>query len=277
MAVADIQKYLRSNRLPHIWCPGCGNGIVLGGVLRGVDKLQLDPNKVVVVSGIGCSSRSAGYVDFNTLHTAHGRAIPFATGVKLARPDLTVIVITGDGDLAAIGGNHFIHAARRNMDLTVVVFNNSTYGMTSGQYSPLTPAGAIAATAPYGNLERAFDMGRLAEAAGATYVARSTTFHALQIPDLIVAAIQNKGFSLVEVIAGCPVYYGRMNKMSAPADMLKWQKENAVSVQQAGNMTPEQLKGKHIIGELFRRQAPEYTEEYGKLIQRFTQEKSRVS
>jgi 2-oxoglutarate ferredoxin oxidoreductase subunit beta len=272
MALADIQKFLRMDKLPHIWCPGCGNGIVLQSVLRGLDKLQVDQNNVAIVSGIGCSSRSAGYVDFNTLHTAHGRAIPFATGIKLAKPEMTVIVITGDGDLSAIGGNHFIHAARRNLDLTVIVFNNSTYGMTSGQYSPLTPPGALASTSPYGNLEPSFDICRLAEAAGATYVARTTSYHALNIPDLVVSAVKSKGFSIIEVITGCPVYYGRMNKMSSPEDMLKWQRQNAVSVKQAGAMTPEEMKGKFTIGELYRREAPEYTEQYAKLIAKLSHE-----
>src|SRR3989338_4428612 len=274
MALANIEKYLRLDKFPHIWCPGCGNGIVLQSVLRGLDKLQVDQNKVVVVSGIGCSSRSAGYVDFNTLHTAHGRPIPFATGVKLARPDLTVLVITGDGDLAAIGGNHFIHAARRNLDLTVVVINNSTYGMTSGQYSPLTPTGAFAATAPYGNIEPPFDLCRMAEAAGAAYVARTTSFHVLQLPDFVVNVVRNKGFSLIAVITGCPVYYGRMNKLSDPVDMLKWQRQNAINPKQASMMSPEELKGKFVIGELHRHEAPEYTEEYVKLIQKVFQEKS---
>jgi 2-oxoglutarate ferredoxin oxidoreductase subunit beta len=187
---------------------------------------------------------------------------------------MTVVVITGDGDAAAIGGNHFIHAARRNIDITVVVFNNSTYGMTSGQYSPLTPMGAMAATAPYGNLEQSFDLCRLAEAAGATYVARSTTFHTPLLPDFIVNAVKNKGFSLVEVVTACPVYYGRMNKMSDPATMMKWQQQSSVNVKQASTMTPEEMKGKFIVGEICRREAPEYTEEYGKLIARFSKEKN---
>jgi 2-oxoglutarate/2-oxoacid ferredoxin oxidoreductase subunit beta len=272
MPLADIDRYWRMDKLPHIWCPGCGNGIALQGVLRGIDALQLDQNKVVVVSGIGCSSRSAGYVDFNTLHTAHGRALPFATGVKLARPELTVFVITGDGDCAAIGGNHFIHAARRNIDLNVVVFNNSTYGMTSGQFSPLTPPGSTAATAPYGTLEPAFDLCRLAEAAGATYVARTTTFHIRQLPDLVVHAVRNKGFSLIEVVAGCPVYFGRMNRMADPVDLLKWQRQNAINPKQASILPPEELKGKFVIGELHHHEAPEYTESYAKLVETVVQQ-----
>ena len=227
----------------------------------------MDKDKTVLVSGIGCSSRAPVYVDFNTLHTTHGRAIPFATGIKLANPDLTVVVFTGDGDAAAIGGNHLIHAARRNVDLTVIILNNSIYGMTSGQYSPQTPTGAFGTTAPYGNIERPFDLCKLAEAAGATYVARGTAFHARLLPPLIEKAIQNKGFSLVEAISQCPVYYGRKNKISTPVDMLKWQKDHAVSVKQAQSMSAEEMTGKFVIGELTNSPAPEYTEEYQKIIE----------
>lgn len=226
----------------------------------------MDKDNVVVVSGIGCSSRAPGYLDFNTLHTTHGRAIPFATGVKLGNPELTVVVFTGDGDAAAIGGNHLIHAARRNLDMTVIILNNSIYGMTSGQYSPQTPKGAFGTTAPYGNVERPFDLCKLAEASGATYVARGTAYHARQLPTLIEKAISNRGFSVVEAIAQCPIYYGRKNKMGSAIDMLRWQRDNAVSLKQAQNMSPEQLAGKFVIGELFNSPAPEYTKEYQKVI-----------
>ena len=170
-----------NSALPHIWCPGCGHGILLGSILRAIDKLQLEQDKTIIVSGIGCSSRASGYMNFNTVHTAHGRALPFATGIKLAHPELNVIVITGDGDATAIGGNHFIHACRRNIDLTTIIFNNSIYGMTGGQASPLTPHGAFATTAPYGQLDRPFDIAALAIAAGSTYVARGTAYHAMQL------------------------------------------------------------------------------------------------
>jgi len=262
----DVKKYLRLDKLPHIWCAGCGNGIVLRGVLEAIDTLELDKNKVVVVSGIGCSGRSAGYVDFNTLHTAHGRAIPFATGIKLARPELIVLVLTGDGDCAAIGGNHFIHAARRNIDITVIIFNNSIYGMTSGQYSPLTPHSAKATTAPYGNMEQSFDLCKLSINAGATYVARATTFHAMMIPELVVNAILNPGFSVVEVITACPTYYGRLNKMADPITMLEHQKNFAVSKKQALTSLPVELKGRFQIGEISHSEAPEYSREYQKLV-----------
>jgi len=266
--MADVKQYLRQQYFPHIWCSGCGNGIALHAVLTAVDNLQLDRNMVTVVSGIGCSSRSAGYVDFNTLHTAHGRAIGFATGVKLANPNMTVIVITGDGDCAAIGGNHLIHAARRNIDLTVVVFNNNTYGMTSGQYSPTTPTGAWGTTAPYGNVERPFDLCKLVEAAGATYVARGTTYHARQLPMYITNGLKNKGFSFIDVVAGCPTYFGRKNRIGGPVEMLQWQRDNAVTIKDASSLTVEQLDGKFIIGEFINKQLPEYCDEYQKVINR---------
>ena len=163
----SFEKYFRQNHLPHLWCPGCGNGIAMKAIVQAVEKKGLSQDNTVIVSGIGCSSRASGYMDFDTLHTAHGRAIPFATGIKLANPDLNVIVITGDGDCTAIGGNHFIHGCRRNVDLTVIMFNNNIYGMTGGQASPTTPIGAKATTAPYGSVDRTFDACKLAEAAGA--------------------------------------------------------------------------------------------------------------
>ena len=159
--MSNNMKYFRENRLPHIWCPGCGHGIVTSALVRTIAKLKLDKNKTVIVSGIGCSSRAPGYLDFDTLHTAHGRALAFATGIKVSSPELRVIVIAGDGDCAAIGGNHFIHAARRNIDITTIIMNNNIYGMTSGQYSPMTPKGMLGTTAPYGNVERAFDLAKL--------------------------------------------------------------------------------------------------------------------
>lgn len=267
----EYTQLLRQERMPHIWCSGCGNGIVLQAVLRAVVAAGLDQDKVAVVSGIGCSSRAALYANFDTLHTTHGRAIAFATGLKLARPDLTVIVLTGDGDCAAIGGNHLIHAARRNIDLTVVVFNNSIYGMTSGQYSPTTATGAKATTAPYGCAEPPFDLCKLAEAAGATYVARSTTYHAPQLASLIERALRHHGFSLVDCITACPTYYGRRNRdiFDGTGDavaMMKWQRDHAVPVSQARRMSPEELDGKFVIGELVNIEAPDYSEQYANLV-----------
>ena len=260
-----IAKYFRP-RLPHIWCPGCGNGIVTAAVVRAIDKLGLDQDKTAIVSGIGCSSRASGYLNFDTLHTAHGRAIPFATGVKLVKPDHHVIVLTGDGDATAIGGNHFIHAARRNLDITVVVFNNSIYGMTGGQYSPLTPHKSMATTAPYGNTDRPFDLCELAKGAGATFIARATTFHAALLADLIAKGLEHKGFSIVEAITACPISFGRQNKMGSPANMIRWQRDHAVMIEAMPKMNAEQLNGKFPIGVLYESEAPEYVTEYQKVI-----------
>lgn len=260
-----IEKYFRP-RLPHIWCPGCGNGVVTAAMVKAVDKMQLDQNKTVVVSGIGCSSRVSGYLNFDTVHSAHGRALPVATGIKLAEPDLNVLVATGDGDCTAIGGNHFIHAARRNIDLTVVLFNNNIYGMTGGQYSPMTPVHSKASTAPYGTIERNFDVVELAKAAGATFVARATTYHAQLLADLIAKGIAHKGFSLIEAVSACPISFGRQNKMGGPVNMLYWQRDHAVQVEAAKKMTAEQLADKFLIGVLYESEAPEYTEQYQQLV-----------
>ena len=263
--MSDLLTYFRQNRLPHIWCPGCGHGTITGALVRAIAKLKLDKNRVVVVSGIGCSSRAPGYLDFDTLHTTHGRAIAFATGIKLSRPDLKVIVLTGDGDCTAIGGNHFIHAARRNIDITTIVMNNNIYGMTSGQYSPMTPKGMMGTTAPYGNVERTFDLAKLAIASGATYVGRATSYHVQLLGELIEKALLNKGFSMIEAVSQCPTYMGRKNKIGSAVDMLTWFKEGAVNVKAAAVMAPEKLEGKFLIGELYNESAPEFTAEYGAL------------
>ncbi|SMC70045.1 thiamine pyrophosphate-dependent enzyme [Sporomusa malonica] len=260
-----IEKYFRP-KLPHIWCPGCGNGIVTAAVVKAIDKLGLDQDKTSIVSGIGCSSRASGYLNFDTLHTAHGRAIPFATGVKLVKQDHHVIVLTGDGDATAIGGNHFIHAARRNLDITVVVFNNNIYGMTGGQFSPLTPHMGKATTAPYGNTDRPFDLCELARGAGATFIARATTFHATLLADVIAKGLAHKGFSLIEAITACPISFGRQNKMGSPANMIRWQRDHAIMIDAVSKLTPEQLADKFTIGVLHQAEAPEYVTEYQKVI-----------
>lgn len=268
MASRLVEEYFRKETLPNIWCPGCSNGIVTMAIVKAIDNLRIDKNRVVVVSGIGCSSRASGYLDFNTLHTTHGRAIAFATGVKFANPELTVIVITGDGDNAAIGGNHFIHAARRNIDITVVMYNNYIYGMTGGQASPTIPRYDKATTAPYGSIDRDFDICKLAIGAGATYVARGTAYHVQQLVKLIEKGISHKGFSFIEAMSICPTYYGRRNKKGSPADMLKWLKDNSIDINKAAKMKPEELGGKIIIGEFVNIEAPEYTEEYQKMVER---------
>ena len=264
--MSEKLQYFRQQKLPHIWCPGCGHGTVTNALVRVIAKLGLDKDNTAIVSGIGCSSRAPGYLDFNTLHTAHGRALAFATGVKHSRPEMKVIVVSGDGDCAAIGGNHFIHAARRNIDITTIVMNNNIYGMTSGQYSPMTPKGALGTTAPYGNVERSFDLTKLSIAAGATYVGRSTAYHVQLLCELIEKALLHKGFSVVEVLTPCPTYFGRKNKIGSAVDMLNWYKEKAVNVKAAAALSPDKLEGKFMIGELYVENAPEFTEEYGKLV-----------
>lgn len=267
MARRLIEEYMREARLPHIWCAGCGNGIILRDVVQAIDNLGLKKRDTIIVSGIGCSSRAVGYLDFDTMHTTHGRAIAFATGIKMARPELKVIVLTGDGDCAAIGGNHLIHAARRNIDITVVVFNNNIYGMTGGQFSPTTPVGELASTAPYGSIEPVFDIPALAKAAGATYTARGTAYHVTQTISLMEAAILHEGFSVVECVTTCPTYYGRRNKKGSAVKMLAWQRDNAVPVTKAQKAAPSELEGKIIYGELWRCERPEYTRQYAAIIE----------
>lgn len=263
-----IEQYLRNNKLPHIWCPGCGHGIILGSILRAIEKMDWDQDKVVVVSGIGCSSRAPGYMDFDTIHTVHGRAIAYATGIKMANPDLHVLVITGDGDGAAIGGNHLIHASRRNIDINVVLFNNTIYGMTSGQFSPMTPAGALSTTSPHGNVEPPFDICALVKGAGASFVARGTAYHTHKLIQYMVQGFENKGFSFIEASSYCPTYYGRRNKLGNAVDMLQWQKENAVDIKKANQMQEEELSGKLITGIYAQRNMPEYTANYWAMVQR---------
>ena len=258
-----VTDYLRKRFMPHIWCPGCGNGTVLNSLLRAVENLGLDKNGIVMVTGIGCSARMEGYVDFHTLHTIHGRALAFATGVKLARPELKILVPMGDGDALAIGGNHFIHAARRNIDMTSVILNNGIYGMTGGQNSPLTGLNKYATTAPYGTIDQAFDTVSLAEAAGASFVARSTTYHVSHMVSVLQKAITHKGFSVVEVLAQCPTYYGRKNRMKSPAAMVEWYRDHTY---QKGTK-PEETEGEMIeIGIFVDEERPEYCEEYQKIM-----------
>ena len=264
-----VDKYFRPGRLPHLWCGGCGNGIVLAAMIEAVDRLGLTKDEVAFISGIGCSSRASGYVDFNTANTLHGRALPIASGLKMARPKMTVIVASGDGDCAAIGGNHLIHAARRNIDLTLVVFNNSIYGMTGGQYSPLTPVGSRATTAPYLTMEPTFDLLELARAAGATFTARATTYHAPLLEKVIEQGIRHKGFSIIEAVAACPTNFGRQNKIGVPAAMMEWQKEHGVMKAAWEKLSPEERQEKFPIGVLSERNdVKEYTAAYEEILQR---------
>jgi len=264
-----IYKYLRHDKkFPHVWCGGCGIGILLGSLIRAIDRLEYTKDEIVLISGIGCSGRLPVYVDFNTLHTTHGRALTFATGVKLAKPEMKIIVIMGDGDATAIGGNHFIHAARRNLDLTAIIVNNNIYGMTGGQFSPTTPYGQRATTAIYGSVEHSFDIAHLAVSAGAVFAARGTVYHVRQLDGLIEKALQKNGFSVVEIISQCHTHFGRLNKLGNQIDMMKWQRDNAVPVEKARKMSPEEMEGKFEIGILVDREAPNYLEEYEKVRQK---------
>jgi 2-oxoglutarate ferredoxin oxidoreductase subunit beta len=251
-----------------VWCGGCGIGILLGSLIRAIDHLDYTKDEIVLVSGIGCSGRLPVYVDFNTLHTTHGRALTFATGAKLAKPELKVIVIMGDGDATAIGGNHFIHAARRNVDLTAIIVNNSIYGMTGGQSSPTTPYGQRATTATYGSVEHSFNISQLAVCAGAVFVARGTVYHTRQLDQLIEKALQKKGFSVVEVISQCQTHFGRLNKLGNQVEMMKWQRDSAVPVEKAKTLSPEEMAGKFEVGILVDREAPTYHEEYARIRQK---------
>jgi 2-oxoglutarate ferredoxin oxidoreductase subunit beta len=256
-------KYLRHDKkFPHIWCPGCGNGIVLGALIRAIDRSGLKKDEIVLVSGIGCSGRMTVYADFNTLHTTHGRALTFATGIKMANNALKVIVIMGDGDATAIGGNHFIHAARRNIDLTAIIINNQIYGMTGGQQSPTTPYGSITTTTPYGHIENAFSISELAMVAGASFVGRGTTFHAQLLDKLIGKAILRKGFNVVEVISNCHVQFGRRNMMGSPVKMMRWLRDHAVTVEKAQQMSDQELEGNFTIGVLADSEKPSFVEKY---------------
>ncbi len=260
MAVMD---YIRKRFFPHIWCPGCGHGIITGNLIRAIEELALDKNDVVMVSGIGCSSRAVGYLDFHTLHTLHGRALAFATGVKLAEPRLTVIAPMGDGDAVAIGGNHFIHACARNIDITAIIMNNQIYGMTGGQVSPMTGHMEKSSTSPYGNLGHPFNIVELARGAGATYVARTTTYHVQQMIRIFKRAIQHKGFSVVEVFSQCPTYYGRFNQSADPVEMMDFFKDHAVKIGSDKNMDdPFRFE----IGEFVVEDKPEYTDTYEKTV-----------
>ena len=274
-----IHQYMRIDHLPHIWCPGCGNGVIMRDVAVAINELiedqenDFDRDDFVIVSGIGCSSRAAGYLDFNSIHTTHGRAIAFATGIKFANPKLNVIVLTGDGDCSAIGGNHLIHAARRNLGLTVIAFNNDIYGMTGGQYSPTTPQGDKATTAPYGNVDRPFDIANLATGAGASFSARGDVYHVKETTEIIRKAILHKGFSLVDVYSVCPTYYGRKNKKGSAVDMLKWQRDNMIPAEKAATMDPVDLRGKLVVGILHQTQYKEFTYAYEQLIKRLYEER----
>jgi 2-oxoglutarate ferredoxin oxidoreductase subunit beta len=247
------------DRMPHIWCPACGIGTTVNCFTRALEESKANLDKVAIVSGIGCTGRVAGYANLDSFHTTHGRAIPFATGLKLSNPELQVVVYSGDGDLFAIGGNHFIHAARRNMDLKVICVNNLTYAMTGGQTGPATPLDVITSTAPYGTYDPAFNLPYLVEAAGAVYVARWTTFHVRQLAKSMAEMFKKKGFCFIEVVSPCPTLYQRRNKMGDALDTMKFYKE--VSKVKHGALTSEvglSKSGEIIVGKFVDRERPDF-------------------
>ncbi len=261
-----IHKYLRHNKkFPHVFCPGCGHGIVLGSLIRSVDALDIPKNDIVLIAGIGCSGRIAAYVDFNTIHATHGRALTLATGVKTANPKLTVIALMGDGDAFSIGGNHFIHAARRNIGVTALVLNNFIYGMTGGQTSSTTPFGSYSHTSPYGQLENSFDIVEMARASGANGVFRASVFHAQMMDELMRKAISNPGFNLLEAVTPCFTQYGRKNNFKSPVDMYKWLKKNAVPIEKYEKL--EDKTGRIPIGAFVERHEPGFEERWSDMRQ----------
>jgi len=267
--VHPLEKYIRPGFLSTTSCAGCGNGIIAQSVLRAIDELKIKMDDFVFVSGIGCAAWiPSPFFNADVLHTTHGRPIAFATGVKLGNPKLKVMIISGDGDLVAIGGNHFIHAARRNLDLTVVCANNGIYGMTGGQVAPTTPLGLETTTTPYGNLERPFDLCRLAQAAGAVYVARWTTYHARKLTQSVKKAIQKKGFSFIEVISQCPVHFGRRTGAGDAVTMMKGYRQRSIDIGKVMKRGEQELKGKIVVGEFVDRKDPELCEEIAKMNQR---------
>ncbi len=265
-----VKGYVRERFMPHIWCPGCGHGTVMNNLIRAIAELGILKNDIVMVTGIGCSARISGYLDFHTLHTLHGRALAFATGVKLSRPELTIIVPMGDGDALAIGGNHFIHAARRNIDITAIIMNNSIYGMTGGQFSPLSGYGSMATTAPFGNIYESFDIVELAKGAGASFVARTTAYHVTTMKDLLMKAITHKGFSVVEILTQCPTYFGRKNRMGDAVDMLNHFKERTTPVGSDKKKEDPSLIERGIF---VQEERPEYCEEYAKIVEKASKRK----
>ena len=256
-----LGNLLREDRIPHIWCSGCGIGLVFSACLRAINSSKIEQDRFIFVSGIGCSGRAAGYTLLDSFHTTHGRAIPFATGIKIARPNCKIIVFSGDGDLVAIGGNHLIHAARRNIEMVVICINNFNYGMTGGQEGPSTPFKAKTTTTPYGNFEIPFNIPYLVEASGAVYVARWTALHIRRLYNSILEAINKKGFSFIEVISACPTSFGRKNKLGSALDMLKF--FHKISVVR-NNINPKEahldLNNEIVVGKFVDIERPTFSE-----------------
>jgi 2-oxoglutarate/2-oxoacid ferredoxin oxidoreductase subunit beta len=257
--VNPVEPFLRTERIPHIWCPGCGIGTTVNCFARALLESKLNLDRVALVSGIGCTGRVAGYVNLDSFHTTHGRAIPFATGLKLANPDLEVVVYSGDGDLTAIGGNHLIHAARRNVNIKVICVNNLIYAMTGGQTAPTTPGTAVTTTAPYGSYEPTFDLPMLVAAAGASYVARWTTFHVRQLTKAMSEVLHRRGFCFIEVLSPCPTLYQRRNKMGDGLEAMKFYKEHS-KVKNGASLDELAITkdGEIVVGKFVDRERPDY-------------------
>jgi 2-oxoglutarate/2-oxoacid ferredoxin oxidoreductase subunit beta len=247
------------------YCPGCGLGIAQSAIMRAFDRLELDPEKLVTVGGSGCYAVMGAYYKASQAHMGHGRACAMATAIKLCKPELTVVTLQGDGDALAIGAQHFVHAARRNIDITVIIFNNFVYGETGGQHGPTTPATTVTETSPYGMVENALDPVNLALGAGAGYAARTTVYHAQHMVRAIEGAVRHKGFSVVEILQNCHELWGKRNGMPTAAEMLQWYADNSVMQAAAERMEPEDLSGKFILGQWYGHPRPEMTEEWEKI------------
>ncbi len=259
-------EFLIKEKFPLFWCAGCGNGSVMHAIVRCFEKLNYTRENTVVVTGIGCWGKGDDYVSTNTFHGTHGRALAFGTGIKLANPDLNVVVLMGDGDGATIGGNHLIHAARRNVDVTAIVVNNLNYGMTGGQYSGTTPHYKITSTSRYGHIEHGFDLCGLVAASGAPYVARGTTYGIAQLEKFILEALKKKGFSFVEAISQCPTHFGKLNRMKEPSEMLNWIKENSVSISSTNKLSDSEKENKFILGKFADKEKEDYSTKYLRVI-----------
>ena len=263
--VHPMENVLRMDRIPHIWCPGCGISLAVNAFAAALEKTKIDLDKTAIVSGIGCTGRVAGYVKLDSFHTTHGRAIAFATGIKVANPDIKVVVFSGDGDLFSIGGNHFIHAARRNINMLVICVNNFIYAMTGGQVAPTTPLTAYTTTSPFGCVEPPINIPYIADSSGAVYVARWTALHVRRLTNSFVEALNKKGFSVVEVISPCAQYYSRKNRLGSALDMMKFYHDN--SEIRHGEDTKNLdigFQSKIIMGKFIDRERPCYTERYNK-------------
>jgi len=276
LQIKPSEKFLRTERLPHIWCPGCGIGSALNCFIRAIDHLEMNLDKLIVVSGIGCTGRVAGYLKLDSFHTTHGRAIPFATGLKLANPELKLVVFSGDGDLASIGGNHLIHAARRNIDMTVICVNNFIYGMTGGQVGPTSPTQVRTTTTPYGNFEPPFNLPYLMAASGASYIARWTIIHLTQLESAIGEALNRPGFNFIEVISPCPTIYGRLNKKANGVEFLRYFQQGSVTRNGADPKEADiEFNGPIIVGKFIDKKRPTLGEGFSQVLKKAAERKKK--